>query len=192
MNKEALKAKLDEVKAKIKSNSKDTHFAESLINDLLSLKGQLCVVPTVIRIDENDILDKFSGNTFEMFTTKKGEAVYHVKGGYTLIADHRMVSLNNAIAGYIYAAKTMDTLNESEQEALTLDMSAAAYVMNLPFFAFSDQDFLYKIAEEVIQWLREKYDKAMEEPLHPETPEEDTAYREAAMWVESLKNEHRE
>lgn len=190
MNKEDLKKKLEEVKAKIKANSKDAHFADSLISDLLSLKGQICVEPTAIRIDESDIVDKFEGETFVMYMTKRGDAVYHVRGGYTIIADTRQIALNRTIANCVSIHKDMDGLTEEQKEAIFLDMSATAYVLNVPMFAFSDQEFKYNMAKSVVKWLRETYEEAMSvDELQPETTDEDKVFEEGVMAVERLKEE---
>ena len=96
-DKNTLKQKLEETKAKIKSNSKDAHFADSLISDLLSIKGQLEHEPTLVHIAEVDIVSRFDGAHFEMCVTKDGTAVYRTRGGYTIVADYGLTSLNSTI-----------------------------------------------------------------------------------------------
>ena len=56
MDKKILKERLDDLVNQIKTNSKDAHFAKKLIDDLLSVKGQMMVEPTELdcgkKVDE--------------------------------------------------------------------------------------------------------------------------------------------
>lgn len=188
MKKQKLNSNLDIVKNKIKANSKDAHYAERLISELLSIKGQMGITPTIAHIEVDDVVSKLEGDTFTMYLTKKGEAVYHTLGGYTIIADHRMVGLNTTIANYILQQNgSLEGLSEEEKELLGTDMSATAHVLNIPLFAFSDVEFKYKLATEVVTWLNKKYDEAMSAPLQEETIEEDAEFKEAVLAAEELQ-----
>jgi hypothetical protein len=193
MDKETLKSKLDEVKAKIKINSKDAHFADKLIDELLSLKGQLGIEPTLVHIPVDDVVKSLKGETFEMSVTKHGDAIYHVYGGYTIIADGtRMRSLAGSIADYVVNQELVKDLDEKEREAYDLDLSATAYVLNIPMLAFSDADLKYDLASKIVTWLRETYEKAMEQPLQEETREQDVAFENAAKAIEDVKKSVKE
>lgn len=193
MDKKELTKKLNEVKKKIKANSKDAHFAEALIDEALSLKGQLGVEPTIVHIPSEDVVKTLNGDTFEMSLTKHGDAVYHVYGGYTLIADgQRMRSLANTIADYIVNQDLVKDLDEKEKELYDLDLSATAYVLNIPMFAFSDPELKYDLASKIVSWVRETYEKAMEQPLQEETREQDAAFEDAAKAIENMKKSVKE
>lgn len=193
MDKKELTKKLNEVKKKIKANSKDAHFAEALVDEILSLKGQLGVEPTIVHIPAEDVVKTLKGDTFEMTLTKHGDAVYHVYGGYTLIADgQRMRSLANTIADYIVNQDLVKDLDDKEKELYDLDLSATAYVLNIPMFAFSDPELKYDLASKIVSWIRETYEKAMEQPLQEETREQDAAFEDAAKAIENIKKSVKE
>lgn len=193
MDKKELTKKLNEVKKKIKANSKDAHFAEALIDEALSLKGQLGIEPTIVHIPSEDVIKTLKGDTFEMSLTKHGDAVYHVYGGYTLIADgQRMRSLANTIADYIVNQDLVKDLDEKEKELYDLDLSATAHVLNIPMFAFSDPELKYDLASKIVSWVRETYEKAMEQPLQEETREQDAAFEDAAKAIENIKKSVKE
>lgn len=188
MDKKTLNRKIGAVKKKIKANSKDAHFADTLIDELLSLKGQVDVEPTLVHIPVADVAKSLKGDTFEMSITKHGDAIYHVYGGYTLIADgQRMRSLANTIADYIINQDLVKDLDDKEKEMYDLDLSATAYVLNIPMIAFSDADLKYDLASKIVTWLREAYEKAMEQPLQEETREQDVAFEDATKALEELK-----
>lgn len=189
MEKELLKSKLNELKTKIKTNSKDAHFAETLLDELLSIKGQIDVEPTLVHVPLSDVDRELDGETFTMAVLKNGDAVYHVRGGYTLIADgSRMFALAQMIKDYVDSKDLLGELTDEEREMYELDMSASTYVLNLPMYAFTDQDFKYDIATMCIKWLRESYDKALEEPLQEEDKELDDSFEDAAVALEDIKD----
>lgn len=188
MDKKELTKKLNDVKKRIKANSKDVHFAETLIDEVLSLKGQLGIEPTIVHIPTDDVVKTLKGDTFEMSLTKHGDAIYHVYGGYTLIADgQRMLSLANTIADYIINQDLVKDLDDKERELYDLDLSATAYVLNIPMFAFSDPDLKYDLASKIVSWFRETYEKVMEQPLQEETREQDVAFEDAAKAIDNMK-----
>lgn len=189
MEKELLKSKLNELKTKIKTNSKDAHFAETLLDELLSIKGQIDVEPTLVHVPLADVDRELDGETFKMAVLKNGDAVYHVRGGYTLIADgSRMFALAQTIKDYVDSKDLLGELTDEEREMYELDMSASTYILNLPMYAFTDQDFKYDIATMCIKWLRESYDKALEEPLQEEDKELDDSFEDAAIALEDIKD----
>lgn len=193
MDKEVLKKKLDEVKKKIKANSKDAHFADTLVDELLSLKGQLGIEPTLVHIPVDDVVKTLKGETFEMSLTKHGDAIYHVYGGYTIVADgNRMRSLANAIADYVVNQELVEELDEKEREVYDLDLSASAYVLNIPMLAFGDPNLKYDLATMIVAYLRKTYDEALAQPLQEETRAEDAKFEEAAIALDKLKNDVKE
>lgn len=189
MDKEQLKKKLEEVKVKIKTNSKDAHFADTLIDEILSIKGQLDVEPTIVHIEEKDVVQKLDGDTFSMYITSRGDAVYHVKGGYTIVADYRMNGLSEAIAGYVLNNDVLDTLSEEERELYELDMEASTFVLNAPMIAFSDENLKFDVATLIVKYLKDYYDDAMGNALEPEDGESARDFEEKVSIWEDLKEQ---
>ena len=186
MNKEDLKKRLEETKAKIKANSKDAHFADALISDLLSLKGQLAHEPTMVHIALDEIEDSVKGDTFEMCVTKSGDVIYHVYGGYTVIADGRMVGLNKTIQDYIYMKNHMDEYSDEEKELIKIDLDATGWVLSAPMYAFSDHELKYTVATDVVRWINETYDTLMAEDLKPEDKIADANFERQLKYTEAL------
>lgn len=185
-----MKSKLNELKAKIKTNSKDAHFADTLIAELLSVKGQIDVEPTLAYVPISDIVDKLEGDTFTMAVLKNGDAVYHLKGGYTIVADGaRMYGLAQTIKNHIEDSKTYDTLSDEQREMYDIDSSATTYILNCPTFAFSDQTMKYDIATTIIKRLNAMYETALNADLQAEDKVADAAFENAAIALENIKSE---
>ena len=191
MDKKDLKKDLADIKAKIKANSTDAHFADTLIAELLSVKGQLDHEPTLVHIPLSDVDDKLEGETFAIYSLNSGDVAYHLKGGYTLIASNRFFSLNDALRGYVANQHIIGTeLNAEDKELYENDLWASTYLLNLPTIAFSDLEFKYKIVNRIIEYLEELQKKFLvDAELQDETPEQNKEFEDATMALETLKSE---
>lgn len=192
MDKKVLKERLDEVKNNLIANSKDAHWAKNAIDELLSLKGQLEHEPTLVYLPVKDVENKLEGGTFEMSIMKDGTAVYHTYGGLTVVAKPNLTSLAGTIAEYVGSQEYVATLNEEEKELFDLDLSAFGYIMSLPMFAFSNKEFTYSIASNIVEFLRKSADELLNEELHEETQEDiemNERFKDASLALEEMKEE---
>lgn len=177
-----MKQKLEETKAKLKSNSKDAHFAESLISDLASLYGQLAHQPTITHHEVKDVEDTVGGNTFEINIMKDGTAIYHVYGGYTIIADPRARSLNMAIKMVHDCMK-----NGGDEDSMTL-ADAAGHILSIPMFVFSDEALTYELATISLKWLAKLQDEGLSTDVADEDPNAITELQDDVNMRDILKD----
>lgn len=187
MEKKELKNELKDIKAKIKANSVDAHFADTLISELLSIKGRLDHEPTLAHLPLDNIEDSFKDDTFEIYVMRTGEVVYHLKGGYTVIVDTRFHALNATLRDYVLNQKNMDSLSDEDKELYSNDLFATTMILNLATIAFSDLEYKYKIYGNIIDWLAELQEKLITNAeLQDETPEENEAFDDANNAIEVL------
>lgn len=186
MEKENLRKKLEETKAKIKNNSKDAHFADALISDLLSIKGQLVHEPTLAHVTIDDIEEELKSDVFHMAVMKDGSCVYKVYGGYTIICDGRLSSLNNTIREYI--SYDPSYLSDEEIEERELAMSAIRYVLSAPMFAFSSEALTLKIASSIVEYLVELQNEAENGELSPDSVEDNVDMLDRVSMTEELES----
>lgn len=192
MGKLSLKKELDEVKNLIISNSKDAHWAKNAIDDLLSLKGQLDNEPTIVYTPISKIERTVKGDTFELHEMKDGTAIYHVYGGYTVVVDARMSSLNMAIKDYIDLMSDSSNLSEENRTNFELSLSAFGYIMSCPMFAFTSEEFTFDLASKIVEFLRESSESLLNEELKDETSEDvdlNNRFKDATMALEELKED---
>ena len=186
MKKETLERKLKECKEQLKANSKDAHFASNLIDRMLSYKGQLGVSP--VELDCGEKVNEWQGETFRLTKTNKG-ILYHQFGGYSIFVTPNNKALYETLCDYVDNRGEYAKLEGELKEQYELQLSAITYVLSVPLFAFNDSEFTYKIATEVIDYLKSTFDALMSEPLQEETPLEDAAFKEATLGLEALKEE---
>lgn len=190
MDKKELKGKLDEVVAKIKVNSKDKHYADALVKELLSVKGQLDIEPTLIHLPVDDVVKKMESETFRIALLKSGEAVYHLKGGMDIVVQPKANSLYTFLSNMIELQEELDNFTEEERKLLLDDITASTYVLNIPFIAFGDLDFKYKLAEVVVNYLVSLQDEYLNDvELQDETPDKNSIFEEAVMAFEEIVKE---
>ena len=187
-DKKELREKLDELKNLIKTNSKDAHYAETLISDLLSVHGQLKHEPTLVHVPLKDIEKEADGETFIMATTKDGKAIYHTRGGYTVIADSNYSSLFYTIYNLIDYINGTVELDEETKGILEADTIATSYILNIPMYVMDDFEYKASLFENVLHYLTKRIEDA-EQELQEETPEENREFQNAVEALETLKAE---
>lgn len=133
----------------------------------------------------------FKGNTFEMVKTNKG-ILYHVYGGYNIFVTPNNTALYETLEDLIENQEVYEKLTGEEKEVFELNLSAIGYILDTPLFAFSNAEFCFSIASQVIQFLQKTYDDAMKKPLQEEEFEKDREFQDAVLGLEEIKNSLKE
>jgi hypothetical protein len=188
MDKQKLRTKLEEIQNNIKANSKDADYAETLLNELLSTHGQLKHEPTLVHIPLSSIEKKCEGDTFTMSITKDGKAVYHTRGGYTVIADATYTSLFDTIYHLIDYINGAVKLDDELKVIMDGDVVATSYVLNIPLYAMGDYEFKVDLFNKTYEYLTKAILDA-ESELQDETYKENIEFKEAVEALQNLKNE---
>lgn len=184
MDKKILKERLDDLVKQIKVNSKDAHFADKLIGDLLSVKGQMGVEP--IALDCGKEVDEWRGETFRITLTDRG-VLYHEYGGYSVFVTPNNIALYDVLADLVENKEEYAELEGEKKENFESLLAIIAYNVSLPRIAFMDKDFPQEIAIKTIEFLRNMYEGLMNKELQDETPKEDAEFKEATLALEDLK-----
>lgn len=184
MDKKILKERLDDLVKQIKVNSKDAHFADKLIGDLLSVKGQMGVEP--IALDCGKEVDEWKGETFRITITDRG-VLYHEYGGYSVFVTPNNVALYDVLADLVENKDEYAELEGEKKENFESLLAIIAYNLSLPRIAFLDKDFPQEIAVKTMEFLRKMFDDLTNKELQDETPKEDAEFKEATLALEELK-----
>ena len=185
MDKKILKERLEDVKKQLRTNAKDVHFFDKLIDEALSLKGQMGVEP--LELDCGKKENEFKGNTYSIVLTNKG-ALYHEYGGYNIFVSPSYTSLYDTLADIVLNKDLYEKAEGEEKERLETTLSAIGYCLSLPKFVFSDADFTFEIATRVVGFIKKQYDELMSKPLQEEDVKKDEQFKEAVLAVEELNN----
>ena len=184
MDKKVLKDRLDEVKNQLRTNAKDVHFFDKLIDEALSLKGQMGVDPIALDCGKEE--DEWRGETFRITTTNKG-VIYHEYGGYSVFVTPNNEALYGVLVDLVENKEKYAKLEGEEAENFSALLTIIAYNLSLPRISFMDREFPQEIAIRTMEFIRKMYDDLMNKELQEETPIEDAAFREATEALEGLK-----
>lgn len=187
--KEEIRKKIDEVKNLIKTNSKDAHHAEKLIDELLSLDREKRHEATLVHIPMDNVSKTFKGDTFELCYTKQGEAVYRTFGGYTIICSSLFNALNATIENAIdyLNGEIQEELTDEQKQLIEDDITATSWVLNLPLHACSDLEFKYDLTNKFIEFISKLKEKSNTDEPQEETYEQDAQFKEAMIGMENTR-----
>ena len=184
MDKKELKERLNEVKKQLRNNAKDVHFFDKLIDEALSLKGQMGVDPIALDCGKEE--DEWKGETFRITLTNKG-VLYHEYGGYSVFVTPNNDALYNALADLVINKDKYESLEGESKENFEALLTIIAYNLSLPRISFLDREFPQEIAIRTMEFIRKMYDDLTNKELQEETPIVDAAFRETTEALEGLK-----
>lgn len=164
---EQIQQKLKEVKNKIVTNSKDAHFANSLIEELVSLQKQADVVPTEIFIPVSDIEKSHDFGATKLSKTVNGKFIFEAKGGLYTIVDIRLQSL------YTLCQSIFDAMNNPPEDETLRDISkdyatAVSYIFQAPIFCSLNDNVLLDVATALLQSFQKNVQSVLAKDLQPE------------------------
>lgn len=184
MDKKILKERLADVKKQLRTNAKDVHFFDKLMDEALSLKGQMGVEPIVLDCGKEE--DEWAGKTFRITLTDKG-VLYHEYGGYSVFVTPNNTALYDVLSDLVVNKEEYAKLEGEKKDNFEALLTIIAYNLSIPRISFMDKDFPQEIAIRTMQFLQKMYEDLMEEPLQDETPNADAEFKEATLAVEELK-----
>lgn len=184
--KEGAKDKIKEIREQIKINSKDAHFGEKLANELVTEVKKTKNHATLLDVGKEE--RKIKGETFELTKTDRG-ILYHTYGGYSIFVTPNNSSLYDLLNDYIENDDVYNKLEGKEKEDFLTTLSAVTYCLNVPLVVFTNSDLTYKIALDVVEYLRKIQEEMLNSELQEETIDEDRAFQDATIALENIKEE---
>lgn len=175
MEKQELKNKIEEVVNKIKTNSKDAKFADSLIDKLLSLKGQMDVEPMRLCIPEKDVIKEYDNDSIRFVRCKSG-ILFQTKGGLSVFVSPRMSGLYQHLEVVLDMKDKYDELTEEQKKTYDFLYLATTQILQLGIFATCDDEFFFGIAEDIVKRFQTMTEKALNTELQEETYKENAEF----------------
>jgi len=184
-----LKKKLSIKKANLLELCGDSKEAVELLDEILSLKGQIDVEPARLHIPEKDVIDEYKGASFCLTKTKKS-ILYHLYGGYTIVVDEPIrgasfsdnekealfrgfPSLYDTLDYYFNSKDEYDRMSAEDKELFQLVLTAENYILSLPTYVFADENFMFDIANKCVTFLKDSLTKAVKAVEENGLPDED-------------------
>ena len=197
-----IQKKLLEKTKQLTAISKDPHFAESLIEDILNLKAQMCIEATELYVREKDVIDvlDFDSVCFKICTTG---ILFHAKSGYTTWIEPRCRALFGEIVEMLKAKKEILALSDEERKNLDseeLEMkeqffNAWVHTLEMPVAASVSPKILFDTASAFLKSFREETDRMLKQPLHEESVQDlidNTTVQQAEVLLDGIAEQMKE
>lgn len=187
MAEQQLREKLKEVKAKIKANSKDAHFAEALIDELVGLQKQADIEPVELIVPTSEVEHTYQIDDVTTLTkTPKGYLYKHGNLTYIWIP----FGLNTLWQTMSDLDELLGKEERTEEEDIMISM--VNRMLQWHTVAFTDAESLIDSANASVNILNAAM-KRYEDRVNPKETKEDikanTEFAEASKAVESIANE---
>lgn len=190
-----LKKKIKEKRTQLVGIAKDAHFAETLIDDLLSLKGQLSVEPTELYLPCKNVYEEIKTDTYTIKLMSNGILVAF-KSGMTTYIEPYCKALYTEMVELITERKRIMEIAEEERtdedkdlfEGIDTTFQALMQCFLSPIMGAVSPDILFHVASEQIKAFKKFADETLEKPLNEETTEDHIKNAEARDITETMSN----
>lgn len=180
MDKTPLMNKLSELKKELISISEDKKKTEDLLDDLLSVKGQLDVKETLLDVGEEQ--KSLEGTSYRISVTDKG-VLYHEYGGYSLFVTPNISQIWFPLMDMVANREKYE--NDEDKDSINKVIMAILYCIAAPRISLLDAEYTVKTANMMIDMISKTYNEMMSKELKEETPFEDAKFVEALSAITS-------
>lgn len=183
--KKELNNKLNAKITQLKNICKDAVFADHLIDDLLSLKGQLSIEPTLVHIPLVNVIKEYDFEHFKIIKTLNG--IVFKMTGYEQIIRPTCRTLYGQLDYLLGLKDRYDTLTLEEKDIYDTLFQATATILMNPAICFTDDDYWIDIVTFITKRQNELFEKLLSTPLQPEDAERDDRFMEEVKDLEDFK-----
>lgn len=162
-----LKSKLDEKIALLKSQCKDAHFFDSIMDEIISLKGQYDVVPTRIFVREEDLLEEYDYGSFKLSRFTTGIAFHMI--GYDFFVKPSCQTLYKQLDSLFESKGEYNALTQEQKDLCDVLFNATIdIILTLPM-CFCNETYYLDIATYICKRRNQLFKELEERDLSPET-----------------------
>ena len=191
MDKKVLNERLNELIRQIRLNSKDSHFAEKLTDDLLSVHRQkLQEKKYVFEIGAEE--HRIERGSFYL-AKHEGGVLFHIYNSFDMVIPASNQPLYGTLLALLNENKD-EYASFTEEEKIDHDtyIEVVGTILSMPLTIFTDTEFAINIATQVMQRLDMRVRQAIEASLQDETLEQDVKFRDDILASEAAREELRE
>ena len=160
---------------RIKTNSKDAHYAQTLVDELLSVKGQMDVEPMLYSVPVKEIIKEYDYGNFSIVLCKSC-IVWHHKGGFDFRVEPRMKALYEHVSDICKMKDNYDELSDDEKTAYNGILFGMSLVAQLPMFVCVDEELFFDVVNVVMDGLKRMDSYVNNADVQDETPEENAEF----------------
>lgn len=178
----------EKLAAKIKAES-GSNTIEVDLDRLISIKGQLDVVPCEIIVESKDVINEYDFGHFKFIRTKK--AIVYRSGGYDIVISPRPNKLYGTIEYILNIHDRMDELTDDERATYNSLFPVAVGFCNMPMSAFIEDRYTFEMYGHILKCMDELNERLMNKPLQEDDAKANAEFDETVAQLESLKKDER-
>lgn len=175
MGENEIKGKIQDIKQVILANSQDSEYVSNKIDELLSLKGQLDIEPTIVHIPLANVIQEYDNGHLRIIRCKDC-IIWQNKGGFSFIVKPTMIALYEFFDGLLLMKAKYEGLTDEEKRYYDTAYFGLSLILQSPLFAVADSEFFADLVEFIANGISKVSDKLMNRPLQEETPIENAEF----------------
>ena len=182
MENKELKKQLEKHIKDLKSLCKDSKFADKLIADILSVKGQIDVQPMEVCVPKDDVKDRINIRDAYEVIRFDGGYIFATNGYRIIVKPYRVVGDNVVASSLYYAMEALFSMKEAAQDNKELEVAnqmsdllkdAIPLLCTRPNTCFDTLEEIVALTEDELKRLDKKINDSM-----ANLAQEDTAKNE--------------
>lgn len=186
MSRKALQDEFEKLAAKIKDESSSNTIGEDL-ERLISLKGQLDVVPCEVIVESKDVIKEYDFGHYKFIRTKK--AIVYKSGGYYIVITPKPNKLYVTIEYLLDLYDRMDELTDDERAAYNSLFPVAVGFCNMPMSAFIEDRYTFEMYGHILKCMDELNERLMNKPLQEDDAKANAEFETTVEQLESLSKD---
>ena len=173
--KETLQNKLNKIKEAIVNICSDKEEGKRLVDDLLSLKGQADIEPTLVHIPTSYIIKEYDNDNIVIYRCKDC-IIWRMKGGETKIVYPTMVGEYQFLSQMLDMREKYDTLDEDLKTVYDSSYLGYSILNTIPSIITAKDKYFVEAVKWGMDFTARMYDEIIAHPLQDETPEDNAAH----------------
>ena len=188
MGENEIKGKIQDIKQVILANSQDSEYVSNKIDELLSLKGQLDIEPTIVHIPLANVIQEYDNGHLRIIRCKDC-IIWQNKGGFSFIVKPTMIALYEFFDGLLLMKAKYEELTDEEKQYYDTAYFGLSLILQAPLFAVADDEFFVELATFIGEGVKKASDKLLNQPLQEETPIENAEFETKMEVAEEILKE---
>lgn len=182
--KASLKSEIEQTVNQLKSICTDAHFADTLIDKMLSLKGQLSTDAVEIYVPLSELTKEYDYGSFKFIKTTKG--IIFKMYGYQSYIKPIQQTLFGQINYLLDCKDRYEELTESDKDIYNALFAGTIAILMFPSICFCKDETWMPVSLKIMEEQKKLFE-LMDKELLPEEPEKDEKFNKEVADAEQLK-----
>lgn len=184
MEKKELKKKLNEQIVLLKAQCKDAHYAQTLLDGILSLKGQIDV-----KADERKAVSEIKESAYSLTRYDNDDIEFHINGMTTTFRPHLNV-YHFPLNALLTCHDNYDTMDEESKENYENLLTDVLLALQMPTILFSDVQLTGDVMNTYVKYLNKKLEESQDDDNLPHDDDaKNEEFKDGMLFKEEIRKQ---